>query len=225
MADLPTFINDEWQNTLMLSSEFRMLNAFLHNPSKELYARQIERLTKTNHERAGVYLGKLVGDYNVLVREQKGKQVFYRLNKGNETTQKAMAMLELERKISFLGKNEAGFAVQELVSEIINGFGPAVYFAVLFGSAARGQAKENSDVDLLFVLLRNGKTKSRIGEMVKKRVTITGKNFSYHPVALSELKTRWLSEPVYKNIWDERVVFFGEENFWSFVLKEGEPRG
>ena len=40
---------------------------------------------------------------------------------------------------------------------------------------------------------------------------------------VEELESRWQKEPVYANIWDERVVFFGEENFWRFVLKKGEP--
>jgi len=208
-----------------MSPEFKLLSAFLQNPSKELYGRQIERLTGTNHERTVVYLNKLVTSHRALIGERKGKQVFYRLNKQNEIAQKALSVAELERKIGFIRKNKDGFVIQDLVSGITGEFGPAVYFIILFGSAARGQAREESDIDLLFVLLQNGKTKSRIEEFVKKRSIIGGKRFSFHSVTLPELKRRWSKEPVYKNIWDERIVFFGGENFWNFVLKEGEPHG
>jgi len=202
-----------------------LLSAFLQNPSKELYGRQIERLAGTSHERAVTYLNRLVTDHRALTREKKGKQVFYRLNIHNELVQKTLAIAELERKIDFVRKNEAGFVIQDLVSGITSELGASVYFILLFGSAARGHAREESDIDLLFVLLQNGKIKAKIEEIIKKRSDITGKRFSFHPVTLSELERLWLKEPVYRNIWDERIVFFGEENFWKFILKEGEPHG
>ncbi len=208
----------------MLNQEFKLLNAFLQNPSKELYGREIERFTETNHERAIVYLGKLVNS-KILFRETKGRQVFYRINKQNEIVQKALSVAEMERKMAFIKKNKDGFLIYDLVSQVINEFRPAVYFIILFGSVARGHATEGSDIDVLFVLLQNGKTESSIREIIKKKTLITGKEFSFHPVLLPELKKRWLKEPIYKNIWEERVVFFGEENFWNFVLKEGEPHG
>lgn len=222
MVGLPTFINITEYNTIMLSPEFRLLSAFLQNPSKELYGRQIERMTKTSHERAFVYLANLTHQ-KVLIAEKKGRQIFYRLNKQNELVKKALALAELERKIDFLKKNECGTSIQHLVLEIINATGAGVYFVILFGSVARGQAKEASDIDLLFVLLQNGKIKSKIEESVKRMGIVTGERFSFHSITLSGLEKRWLKEPVYKNIWDERIVLLGEENFWTFVLKQGEP--
>ena len=206
----------------MFGPEFKLLGAFLHSPSKELYARQIERMAATNHERAGVYLAELAAQ-KVLLREKKGKQVFYHLNRHNELAQKALAFAELERKINFVKGNKEGFIVQDLVMQIVREHRPSIYFILLFGSVARGHQREESDIDLLFVLLENGKTKVKIEEMIKKQEMLTGKKISFHPVTIKELEKLWSKEPVYKNIWDERIVFFGEENFWSFVLKEGEP--
>ena len=206
----------------MLDPEFKLLEAFLFNPSKELYARQIERMTSTNHERAGAYLAGLVAQ-KALLREEKGKQVFYRLNRQNELVQKGLAFAEMERKIDFVKNNKEGFIVQDLTIQIIRECRPSIYFILLFGSVARGHQREESDIDLLFVLLENGKTKTRIEEIIKKQEMLAGKKISFHPVTMKDLERLWSKEPVYKNIWDERIVFFGEENFWSFVLKEGEP--
>jgi predicted nucleotidyltransferase len=222
MAGFPTFINNACHNESMFGPEFKLLVAFLHSPSKELYARQIERMTATNHERAGVYLAKLVAQ-KALLREKKGKQVFYRINRQNELAQKALAFAELERRIDFVKGNTEGFIVQDLVMQLIRECRPSIYFILLFGSVARGHQREGSDIDLLFVLLGNGKTKAKIEGLIKKQEMLTGKKISFHPVTIKELEKLWSEEPVYKNIWDERVVFFGEENFWSFVLKEGEP--
>jgi predicted nucleotidyltransferase len=206
----------------MFGPEFKLLGAFLHSPSKELYARQIERMTATNHERAGVYLAELVAR-KALLREEKGRQAFYRLNRQNELVQKALAFAELEKKIDFVKGSKEGFIAQDLVVQIVRECRPSIYFILLFGSVARGHQREESDIDLLFVLLDNGKTKAKIGGLVKKQEMLTGKKISFHPVTIKELERLWSKEPVYKNIWDERIVFFGEENFWSFVLKEGEP--
>jgi len=206
----------------MLSPEFSLLKAFLHNPSKELYGRQIERMTGTSHERAVSYLGKLASN-GVLIREKKGKQVFYLPNKQSELAQKALSFAEMERKMEFIKKKEAGFFVQDLVSQMTAECGPSVYFILLFGSVARVQAKARSDIDLLFVLLGNGKTEKKIREIIKKRETISGKKISSHPISLKELEKAWMKEPVYRNIWDERIVFFGEENFWRFVFRNGAP--
>lgn len=225
VVGLSTFINSLLDNRIMLSPEFKLLSAFLQNPSKELYGRQIERLVGINHERAVTYLNRLVNEHRALTKEKKGRQVFYRLNKHNELAQKTLSIAELERKIDFVRRDEVGFVIQDLVSGVTSELGSSIYFILLFGSTARGHARGKSDIDLLFVLLQNGKIKAKIGEMIKKRTVITGKKFSFHPVKLSELEKLWLKEPVYRNIWDERIVFFGEENFWKFVLKKGEPHG
>jgi len=208
----------------MLSSEFKLLDAFLKAPSSELYGRQIERLTKTSHERTLAYLGKLVND-KALFREQKGRQVFYRLNKQSEMAQKALSVAELSNKIDFIRKNERGYAIQRLVSEIVQAAGAEIYFVILFGSVARNQAQAASDIDLLFVLIQNGKTRAKIDGFVRRMVIATGDRFSFHSVTLAELEKQWLKGPVYKNIWDERILLFGEENFWKFVLRVGEPHG
>jgi len=205
----------------MLGPEFNLLTAFLQNPSKELYGRQIERMAGATHERSIVYLKALV-NMKMLLREKKGNQVFYRLNKRNELVQKTLALAELERKREFIKKNGYGVIIHNLVSEVIGDFRTSICFVLLFGSVARNQQKESSDIDLLFVLADNGK-KDEIEKIVKKQEMLTGKKISFHPITLKELEKEWRKKAIYKNIWDERVVFFGEDNFWNFVLKVGEP--
>ena len=194
----------------------------MHNPSKELYGREIERLAGTTHERTIVYLNKLVSQ-KALVREERGRQVFYRINKEHELAQKALSFAELKRKIEFSKDNEIAFIIQDIVSQTLKECQTSIYFVLLFGSMARKQNTKSSDIDLLFVLIQDGKIKNKLEEIIKKRENITGKKISLHTMSIDELEKRWLREPIYKNIWDERIVFYGEENFWRFVLKNGEP--
>jgi predicted nucleotidyltransferase len=206
----------------MLGKEFELIRAFLFEPSKELYGREIERLAGTTHERTIFYLKKLV-ENKVLLSEKKGKQVFYRLNKRNEMALKAISLAELERKNEFIKNNEIGFVAQDIVSDAVEECPASVYFVLLFGSSARGEHRKTSDIDLLFVLNKNDDTKAKLEEVIRKKEIITGKKISLHIVDLEEIMSRWLKEPVYKNIWEERIVFFGEENFWRFVFRRGEP--
>jgi predicted nucleotidyltransferase len=206
----------------MLNAEFKPLGAFLYSPSKELYGREIERLAGTTHERTIVYLSKLVNQ-KVLIREKRGRQVFYRINKENELAQKALSFEELNRKIEFARHSKTAFTVQDVTSETLKECQTSIYFVLLFGSTARNEHTESSDIDLLFVLIQDGKIKNRLEQIVKKREEVTGKKISLHIISIDELEKRWLREPIYKNIWDERIVFYGEENFWRFVLKNGEP--
>lgn len=174
----------------MLDPEFKLLTAFLHNPYKELYGRQIERMTKTTHERSIAYLKSLV-NAKVFLREKKGNQVFYRLNRHNELVQKALAFAELENKREFIKKNDQGSIVYSLVSEVADNLRTSVYFVLLFGSVARSQQRESSDIDLLFVLVGDGKTRNEIEKIVKKHEMLTGKRISFHPINLNELEKEW----------------------------------
>lgn len=206
----------------MLSPEYKILKAFLNNPSKELYGREIERLAKTSHERTISYLNELVKK-KVLIRETRGRQVFFKLNKNNELTIKALSLGEMERKTEFMAGNDLAFVIRDVIFRAIKECQPYIYSVMLFGSVARKQQRESSDIDLLFILLKNGRIKSRIESIIKQQSTITGKEIQLHTVTVAELEKRWRKEPVYRNIWDERIVFYGEENFWRFVLSKGEP--
>ena len=147
------------------------------------------------------------------------------MNKHNELTQKALSIVELERKIEFLKKNKRGAAIQNLVSEMVDVADAGVYFSILFGSMARNQAREASDIDLLFVLLDKESTRSKLENFTERMVMMTNERFSFHLVTLPELEKEWLEKSIYRNIWDERIVLSGEQNFWHFVLKNGEPHG
>ncbi len=206
----------------MLSPEYKILKAYLDKPSKELYGREIERLAKTTHERTIKYLKDLVRK-KVLARETRGRQVFFKVNKNSELAIKALSLAEMERKTEFMASSDLAYVIHDVVARAIKESQPYIHSVLLFGSVARKQQKKRSDIDLLFILLKNGRIKSRIESIIKQQSTITGKEIQLHTVTVAELEKRWSREPVYRNVWDERIVFFGEENFWRFVLSKGEP--
>ena len=205
----------------MLKSEFKIINAFLFRPFDQLYGREIERLTSITHSRAVAYLASLV-EAKILISERRGNQVIYSVNPHNELTMKALSIAELERKTDFFNNKLVEKSIlYRLVSESLNQCPNLLYFVLLFGSFARGQSRESSDLDILFVTAKNGNTKKKIEEIGKKLEASTGRKISVHVVGLKEIEKRWSNEPIYKGIWDDRIILYGEDQFWNFILNRG----
>lgn len=207
----------------MIQRKYFVLKAFLHSPSVEKYGREIEREIGISHEQVVRYLKAVAGE-GIIFSEKKGRQIFYWLNKKNSTLPKILAFLEMERCRKFLSDNRTyTVLLHDLKSDILSEVGEVIQFILLFGSVSRGDARRNSDVDLLFVTSFNSEIKEKIEKIIEKRAKITGRSISPQVVTMSDLKESWHREPIYKNIWEERMVLYGEERFWEFVLEKGEP--
>lgn len=205
----------------MLAQKYKILASFLDEPSKEKYGREIERDVDLSHERVVSYLKELAEE-KVLSFEKKGRQVFYSINKENDAVKRIMSSLEYERKQKFLANNKTiAFLLHELKKDVLSTQKSEIQFILLFGSMARGQAKADSDVDLLVVSAAE-KEPAAMRETIKKRSKIAGRGVSLHFISLDDLEKFWHKEPVYKNIWRERIVLYGEDRFWEFVLEKGE---
>jgi predicted nucleotidyltransferase len=205
----------------MLSNEFRIVHAFLLTPFKQLYGREIERLAGISHSRAVEYL-KSLSKRNILKSERRGNQVLYSLNQDNEVALKALSIAEMERKIEFFSDKLIEKSITyRLVSEILEELRDILSFTLLFGSFARGHAKESSDLDILFVVSDKAKGRRSIERIVEKLEKSTGRSISPHIVSNNDLEQKWLEEPIYKSIWEERILLYGEERFWSFVFMKG----
>lgn len=221
MVEITTFINIKLLYLRMLAQKYRILAPFLDEPSREKYGREIERDVDLSHERVLSYLKELVGE-RVLTSEKKGRQVFYAINKKNDAVRRVLSSLEYERKQGFLADNKnIAVLLHDLERDIIGTQKGEIQFILLFGSAARGQARPGSDIDLLVVSTAK-KEPEEMHEMIKKRAKISGWGISLHFISFDDLRKSWHKEPIYKNIWRERIVLYGEDRFWAFVLEEGE---
>ncbi|MEK6954922.1 MAG: nucleotidyltransferase domain-containing protein [Candidatus Micrarchaeota archaeon] len=205
----------------MLEPKYQVLGAFLFAPFAEKYAKEIEVETRVSHERALHYLD-LLSKEGVLIKKPKGKQVFFSINRRNETVAKLLAVLEFERKAFFLSQTPIAPMIFELLKKLKSDFNGSVAFALLFGSAARNQAARSSDVDFLLATNGGGNIAKRLELEVK--IFERGFNYAISPsvISLASLAKNWHKEPIYKSIWKDRVVLSGEERFWEFALSAGE---
>lgn len=131
---------------------YKLMNRFFEKPYDEIYLRQLARELKFSPYAVKTYTDILVKE-SFLAEERKANLRYFKANTKNlffKHLKIAFNMHKIEKSgiINFLNKNISG------VSSI-----------VLFGSAAKGEDEEKSDIDIVLI----GKEKSiSIAEFEKK---------------------------------------------------------
>jgi len=204
-----------------------ILETFLKEPTKPQYIRQIANNCKLSYERVQFYLKELE-KIKVLHSKVKGKIKEYTLNRRSELALKLFSILEMEKRQIFYSKNHQFQSwLNTMLSELSKDMADTtsnIKFILLFGSTARGDSKDSSDVDILIVTGTPNSTLETVIKSVKSKLeAISGKKFSFHIVNYKEFVSKWKKEPVYATIWLDHIVLSGEENFWKEVLELGEP--
>ncbi len=121
-------------------SHIAILRALLDS-AEGMSGRQVARLAEVNHQACAVALGRLE-ELGVVTRQGSGQSQLFRLNREHRLVRDLLVpLLQGERAIfrqalQRVGSLLAGRRVQALV----------------FGSAARGEERKGSDLDLLLIL-------------------------------------------------------------------------
>lgn len=113
-------------------------------------------------------------------------------------------------------KKDIATALKDLLSDH---FGENLVSVVLFGSVARGEDRENSDIDLLVVLknLPQGRlarlsTIDFLWEKFSSEVAI-------HPILKTQEEAR-KRVPLYLDMVDEGILLFDRDRFFSRILED-----
>lgn len=122
----------------------KIMEFFMKNPSGEFYEAEIRGKIKIAKGSSLKWLKKLV-EHNFLSRRTKGRLTLYRLNSENVLIKELKKLMLMSLLLPDL--KEVG--------------GVEVY---LYGSGARGEDREESDVDLLII----GKRSKNIVDVIKK---------------------------------------------------------
>jgi len=112
--------------------------------------------------------------------------------------------------------------LKDVLSELKELFGDNLISVILFGSVARGDFKEGSDIDLLVVARNFPQKYSRrmdllfpIAERVRDR--IPGHPLQFYPLRVEEaLKSR----PIYLDLLTDAIILHDKDEFMTKVLKD-----
>jgi len=137
---------------------FRVLEYFLHNPSKEIHLRELARLLKISPRSAKIYCDLFEGE-GILSAERRGNLRIFRLNRDSFIAR------ELIRAYYLLLLKEFG------IEGVCRGCSLAVY-----GSFAAREVDERSDLDMLVVGDEGGVNYDLLRELegkIGRRVQLT----------------------------------------------------
>jgi predicted nucleotidyltransferase len=128
----------------------RLLEFFMGNPSQEFYRAELLKKVKVAKASATKWLGRLVAD-ELLLKTVRGRTVLYKLNSDYLIVKELKKMKTISTILPEVGKL-AGNGVEMFI----------------YGSCARGEETEGSDVDLLVIGERTDELISAISALEKK---------------------------------------------------------
>lgn len=145
------------ERMLSSKSKVKILRMLMGSPKREFCLDDIVRGTKLSWGTAHPSMNDLVSSRIITIRKV-GRTKLYRINERNP----------LYRNLSNAFKNEKEALLRiakEFVSELDK---RSIKSVILFGSVARGEATEKSDIDLLFIMKDTEAAKKRVGMLARK---------------------------------------------------------
>jgi len=137
-------------------SRVKLLELLLLNPTEELHLREMSRRTHVSAPYVKREMTNLINLGLVLKRSQ-GNLTLFKFNKDSPIAE--------ELKRIFLKTESFGRFIQDSLKEIGN-----IKFALIYGSFAKGEEAETSDIDLLIIGDVNERRMLGIMEKIEERV-------------------------------------------------------
>ena len=201
-----------------------ILKTMSRDPSKWYYTRELAKLSK-------VSLGTVSSKFSKLVKEglveQKtgGQEKYYKLNLTNSKTRKLCELFENDNREKLYSENRRFAWVLEDFTKKVSDFAPEVQSIIFFGSGARGQATERSDIDIL-VLVPNSE-EEQFKKLMNSVDKLAGEVSGRHPAKLAPIVM--MTKDFEKSIRDKKrfaidvlkdgIVLFGQERYYSLLSR------
>jgi len=161
-----------------------------------------------------------------LINERReGREKYYKLNLSNPRTRKYCELFEVEKREGFYKANRRlSYSLSDLAERALD-FIPEIQSIILFGSTARGQTTERSDVDLL-VLLPNV-AEERFKELMDAVDRLSSEVAGRHPVKLAPIAMRmedFETNLIKRNrlvvdVITDGIVLLGEGRYYRLLSK------
>jgi predicted nucleotidyltransferase len=140
-------------------TQFKVLKLFIENPNTNYYLRETARLLNMDPMTVKRSLDMLVKDKFLIKFEEKNR-ILYQAN----LEKPSLRHLKISYNLSFLEeKNVVDFIISKMKS---------VTSIMLFGSFAKGENDENSDIDIVVISSSKDKPTSELSKLLNKDVNL-----------------------------------------------------
>lgn len=191
----------------------RILTLFTTDYHKTIHLREIARNIQTDTKAVGIHLNRLENN-NILQSTTKGRNKEYHLNLNNPVTKHYLILAETLTTIIHLENN---YIIKKITGEISDKIDGTI---ILFGSYAKGEATEESDIDLLIVSEKNTDTEAvnETGKLIGKDINIKTTDNKLFQNGLKE------NDPLIKEIIQNHVVLKGADSLVEIMWRYHEER-
>lgn len=186
----------------------RILGLFSNDYYKTVHLREISREVNIDVKAVGLQLNRLV-KANVLSSSRRGRNKEYQLNLGNLATRLYIILAEVFATIRYLGDN---FLIKKLAAEIEDKVKAPI---ILFGSYARGEATEDSDIDLFIISEKDidEEAVTEVSRLIGREVNI--KTTSNHKFLMGLMG----NDPLIKELVSNHIVIKGAEELVEIMWR------
>ncbi len=185
-------------NMLLNKNSLKILKEFSTDYNKRIYGRVIARKLKMNQKTVSNILNNLEKE-NILKFSQEGKNKYYFLNKFNSNIKEIIKLIEIEKKIEFIGKNNKLNDLFNKLEEKAQGI------LLVFGSYADYTNDKKSDLDI-FIMGKISNTDD-LEELYNTKINIIK----------SEKEKFNKEEHIIKEIIKNHIVLKGVEEFIELI--------
>lgn len=198
--------------------EQKIMEVLLPVPFEAHSVRGISKIIKVDYSLVHKSVKKLI-EKRLIKTKKIGKSLSCQLNLSADPQLLAISSLIYSQKL--LNKAKFGF----IIDEIKNKLNDLIYIMVLFGSHAKGTAKKDSEIDLLFVVQNEAdinKTKKRI-----ESVTSETKLKIEFEVITAEWFIKMFNEKhtVGREVLEASIILRGADQYYSMVKAYDKKRG
>ena len=200
----------------------KILEVFLKDPFKEIYLREIARLSKSSLANVDNSMRLFVKN-DMFKRNEMKHSTFFKPNLENDETTKIFELLEMERRKAFYVKNKnIARLLKKYTDTIIELSNKRIQLVVLFGSVARGEWTKGSDIDILAVVPDK---ENDIIDVLNKAKTDVSPLLEIRPISTTTRKFidgYKAKTEFYDNLWKDRIVLYNEFLFWQLIREGGK---
>ena len=172
------------KNILFFTNHQKVLAFLLSQPSEQFYDRQIANLAKMSRSGTNLAL-RALAKVGLIEKSNRGRMNYYRVNAGSALIKQLKTVLTLSE-----------------LDDLIEDIKPHARQIILFGSAAKGENRKESDYDLFFLT----DEKEKVTEILLK----SGMRESLQPIIMTPndwIKTKKTNPVFYKEILSGNILW------------------
>ena len=200
----------------------KILEIFLMNPFTEIHIREIARISNVSLNNVDNSMRLFVKD-DMFKRRSVSNMVFLKPNLENESLLKMFELLELAKRKAFYDKNKKiARLLRKYTQDVIDLSNKRVQLLILFGSIARGEWAEGSDIDILAVVSKKDKNVTQVLSKVKIDVSPLLEIKPISTTIEKFIKGFKKKTEFYDELWRDRIILYNEFLFWQLIKERGK---